>query len=174
MNEEYRVVSDLKTLNTLVNYSISRPEVGDIFFCEEDEKKYIITPGYEEIKESSSPGMSLYDFNKGLIAQMPELADTNKSIAKAEIINWSNIQKNQFYMLYGKEISYFTIFMIDNDNAEINNLGNAVFECLDPLGAIISIEKINQEGFEIWVKDNEKVFCLYLFPYDQGIVRIEG
>ena len=100
---------------------------------------------------------------------------------KIELINnFQDKEKNVFYMLYGKEISYFTIFAYNSVNPELENLGLGVIDCLKNVGNIYSIEKITPEGseesaIEIWVKTaDDLITCLYLFPYDRAIVSIGG
>jgi hypothetical protein len=49
-------------------------------------------------------------------------------------------------------------------------------ECLINVGPVYSIGLTADKGaIEIWVKDTEKdvLTCMYLFPYDNGIVRIK-
>lgn len=105
---------------------------------------------------------------------------------KIELINeFQHKEKNVFYMLYGKEISYFTIFAYNSMTPELENLGIGVIECLKNVGKIYSIEKITppqedaETAIEIWVEaknsENENIItCLYLFPYDRAIVSIGG
>ena len=77
---------------------------------------------------------------------------------------------NIYYMLYGKEISYFTLFrVIDSDY-----FGYEVIECLKNIGAIKAIDFTEtKDAIEIWVEnENDEPTCLYLFPYDNGIVEV--
>jgi hypothetical protein len=77
-------------------------------------------------------------------------------------------------MLYGKEISYFTVFYA-NDNSEegLDNVFSInVTDCLKAFKSVKSIDYTeNKDAIEIWVSDdNDNVTCLYLFPYDNGVV----
>jgi hypothetical protein len=78
-------------------------------------------------------------------------------------------------MLYGKEIGYFTLFHIeDNDENDFTNLGQGVISCLSDIGEIYSIENIEQ-SIEIWIKNkSDAITVLYLFPYDLGVCTIGG
>lgn len=83
---------------------------------------------------------------------------------------------NKCYMLYGKEIGYFTLFMRDSYNWEIETLDLAVMECLANVGPVYSIElTANKDAIEIWVKDTQRdlLTCMYLFPYDNGVVKLK-
>jgi hypothetical protein len=49
--------------------------------------------------------------NKQIITQLPPLVDMEKA---CEVVNaLYGKTENEFYMLYGKEISYFTLFRMD-------------------------------------------------------------
>ena len=72
-------------------------------------------------------------------------------------------------MLYGKEISYFTLFKI----IDSNDFGYEVIECLKNIGIIKAIDFTEtKDAVEIWVENDDGPTCLYLFPYDNGIVEV--
>ena len=87
----------------------------------------------------------------------------------------------KYSLLYGKEINYFTLFVKDK-NWELESLDLGVIECLNNIGTIYSIEYTKEkDAIEIWVEveinsdteESEKLItCMYLFPYDAGIVRV--
>lgn len=129
--------------------------------------------------------LNLYDLNKSIIAQMNPLTQEQLDKRISLINEFQHKEKNVFYMLYGKEISYFTIFAYNSVTPELKNLGIGVIECLKNVGEIYSIEKIippeenAESAVEIWVKtkdqeDKDLMTCLYLFPYDRAIVSIGG
>ena len=128
----------------------------------------------EDMGENTVASISLYDMNKQLILQAGPLPEEQKPIKQAMIINLDRINKNTYYLLYGKEISYFTLFAKERNNAE--TLGSLVLECVQNIGTIYSIELTEDKfAIEIWVQTNpEEVTCLYLFPYDNGIVPFGG
>ena len=122
--------------------------------------------------------ISLYELNRSIIKQQGPL--------KAEIIqskmdilkDFSKSIDNKYYLLYGKEIGYFTLFVKDQ-NWELQSLDLGVIECLTNVGTIYSIEQTkSKEAIEIWIEtksteENEGILtCMYLFPYDSGIVKI--
>ena len=75
-------------------------------------------------------------------------------------------------MLYGKEISYFTLFQIVNNEI---SFGKEVIDCLNNIGQIKAIDMTeNEDAVEIWVylDEDENSTCLYLFPYDAGLVKV--
>ena len=118
--------------------------------------------------------ISLYEINRSIIDQQGPIEEALTSkcdLLKEFIINTNN----KYYMLYGKEIGYFTLFVKDQ-NWEFETIDLAVIECLLNVGTIYSIEYTKtQDAIEIWVKTKEDepiLTCMYLFPYDNGIVKI--
>lgn len=81
---------------------------------------------------------------------------------------------SDYYLLYGKEISYFTLF--ERKENEGLSLGEAVLECLKTFEKVYSYEfKEEEKVIEIWVhnKDNNLATILYLFDYKDGVVYYE-
>ena len=79
---------------------------------------------------------------------------------------------NNYYMLYGKEISYFTVFKI----IEHCLFNYEVIDVIKNVGTVKAIDLTEAaDAIEIWVKDihQDLLTCMYLFPYDGGIVRIK-
>ena len=118
---------------------------------------------------NSNIKLSLYDLNKQLIGQMPKL---NNEELKEKAITISNLHtkyNNNYYMLYGKEISYFTLFKINDPTYFYNE----IVDCLKNIGDIKSIENTKAlDAVECWVQNEDEVTCLYLFPYDSGLVEV--
>lgn len=114
--------------------------------------------------------IKLYEANRSLIEQMGPLAETSDKIILID--NFCQDTHNGYYMLYGKEIGYFTLFL---RSIGTESLGEATINCLENVGPIYSIDLTEpKDAIEIWVKDKEQdlLTCMYLFPYDTGIVRI--
>ena len=72
-------------------------------------------------------------------------------------------------MMYGKEISYFTLFKVN----EPLLFGDTVADCIPNVGTVkaVDITEAN-DAVEIWVINNDEPTCLYLFPYDMGLVEV--
>ena len=119
--------------------------------------------------------IELYELNRSIIEQQGVL-DADVLAEKFELINTFAVDtKNDFYMLYGREINYFTVF-VKHEKWELETLALAVTECLANIGSVYSIElTAEKDAVEIWVKDahQDLLTCMYLFPYDDGIVRIK-
>lgn len=118
--------------------------------------------------------LNLLDINRQIISQLPELTEVSDKIELID--NFSKEQGNTFYMLYGKNISYFTVFMVSLFQS-LETLGTEVINCLRNLGKIKLIEpdSNNPAAIECWIQeDGQEAEVLYLFPYDLGIIYVRG
>lgn len=162
-------MSDLKIKKidpTQIRYT---PTEGELI--QTPEGKYMIwhEDGWNEIKmESSGINMGLYDMNKQIISQLHTLNDFTKAIA--DVRNLHEKYLNEYYMMYGKEISYFTLFKV----CGMNEFGQDVIDCCTNIGAIKAMDLTEAgDAVEIWVQpQDDEPTCLYLFPYDSGIVQV--
>ena len=126
--------------------------------------------GWNTVKsENSGINMGLYEMNKQIISQLPKLTEA-ELFDRDLLINTLHAKfNNEFYMLYGKEISYFTLFRIFDSI----RFGNEVIDCLNNVGDIKAIDFTEaQDAIEIWIQDEDGPTCLYLFPYDSGVVQV--
>ena len=119
--------------------------------------------------ENSGITMGVYDMNKQIIAQMPELTDLTN--AHQAIDKLQETHYDTYFMLYGKEISYFTLFKL----LDSQYFANEVIACLKNIGAIKAIDLTEaNDAVEIWVETENGPTVLYLFPYDNGVVCVTG
>lgn len=145
------------------------PLEGEIMQNAVDGKYYIWhEDNWHEFNMSKSGlEIGLYDMNKQIISQLPAL--TNILEKQKLINNFSVNTKNTYYMLYGKEISYFTLFKIK----EYQYFGAEVVDCLEHIGFIKAIDLTEaNDAIEIWLENEDGPTCLYLFPYDIGVVQV--
>lgn len=147
------------------------PEEGEVVQTPEGEYMIWKDGQWNTIKyEGSDINLALYDMNKQIINQLPDLENLDD---KRLVINGLHKKfENTFYMLYGKEISYFTLFQIVNNEI---SFGKEVVDCLNNIGRIKAIDMTeNEDAVEIWVylDEDENSTCLYLFPYDAGLVKV--
>lgn len=171
-------VSNASILNSLGN----APKRGELAYCEKESQMYIYDNGWQphnvEKANQTIMEMNLYDLNKSIIEQLGAISyeDIDEKIYK--VINNYFIERKDYnyFMLLGKEISYFTVFHRTNrKNPEFKNLGEGVFECLKNVGDIYSVEENDSNAIEIWVNtDVIGMTVLYLFPYDTGVCTIGG
>lgn len=148
------------------------PQDGEIVINTVDDGYYIYKDGnWMKINvENSGLNLGLYDLNKQIIAQLPVLSDFSKAIT--DIRDLHGKYWNKYYMMYGKEISYFTLFEVCGNN----EFGQDVIDCCLNVGVIKAIDMTEaQDAVEIWVQpEDAEPTCLYLFPYDSGIVQVGG
>lgn len=119
--------------------------------------------------EGSNISMGLYDMNKQIIAQLPTLT-TDDLLEKLPLVEeLHNKYNNEYYMLYGKEISYFTLFKLK----EVESFPHEAIDCLQNIGPIKAIDLTeDKDAIEAWVMADDEATCLYLFPYDMGVVVV--
>ena len=119
--------------------------------------------------EGSNISMGLYDMNKQIIAQLPTLT-TNDLLEKLPLVEeLHNKYNNEYYMLYGKEISYFTLFKLK----QVESFPHEAIDCLQNIGPIKAIDLTeDKDAIEAWVMADDDATCLYLFPYDMGVVVV--
>ena len=124
--------------------------------------------------------VSLYELNRQIIKQQGPLEEKDIK-SKMDMLKAFSHTFEKYSLLYGKEINYFTLFVKD-ENWELESLDIGVIECLNNIGTIYSIEYTKEkDAIEIWVEvetntdteENKKLItCMYLFPYDAGIVKV--
>lgn len=124
--------------------------------------------------------VSLYELNRQIIKQQGPLEEKDIK-SKMDMLKAFSHTFEKYSLLYGREINYFTLFVKD-ENWELESLDLGVIECLNNIGTIYSIEYTKEkDAIEIWVEvetntdteESEKLItCMYLFPYDAGIVKV--
>lgn len=149
-----------------INYE---PLEGEIMQNAEDGHYYIWHGSqWNAIKmDKSGFEMGLYDMNKQIISQLPDLTDWDR--VEKLFNEFHNIWNNTYYMMYGKEISYFTVFKV----VESYLFGSTVMDCIPSIGTVKAIDLTEaKDAVEIWVMQDDEATCLYLFPYDMGLVQV--
>lgn len=158
-------IKNLNNLNALQNH-----EENEIVFCEENSKYYTWqeADGWQEVNiKTDGFKMSLYELNQNIINQMPKMT---KEEIKEKL---DDCQKKdcKYFMLLCKEYNYYTIFA--KQALYTNSLKDVLFEIITELGEIYSIEKTEDEAYEIWIKpiEKENPLAFYFFSYDEGVVH---
>lgn len=118
--------------------------------------------------------MNLYDVNKQIFAQLPEINEKEVEEAKNGIKNF--IMKNyygnnsHYFMLLNNEEHDYTLFSIIS-HFSIDTIIKDIFECVRNRGTLKMVEiydddtNMNQIGF--WIDD--KIY--FFFPYDNGVIE---
>lgn len=168
MNAKIKITYRDKDNNIIVN-----PKEGELGYSPETEKLYVYKDGqWELIKGESNLGITMYDLNKQIIAQMGVLEGIPREEAHLRITDMAAVSQNTYFMLLCRDINYYTLFKLDKDNSGLCNIASEVFECAEDIGAIKSVEGVEGGAIEIWVHpvDGDPV-AMYLFPYDAGVIE---
>lgn len=124
-----------------------------------------------------STGMSVYDLNKSIVAK-EKVMDLKDEAAIAELEKqveaWECGVGNEFYLLYGRDIHYVTLFRRTQEGK--TTLLSGLLDALHEVGDVISID-IDTQGdahcIEVWVRTGlSDAELLYLMPYDKGLINL--
>lgn len=121
-------------------------------------------------------GMTEYEINKMIVAQLPSLI-TEKQLSKGkELIK--KFTHNYFpftmghYMLLCNDIHYYTVFEVCDEYEE--KVEDIILECLQNIGVIQQINyNENNTAIECWIKNEKGVFMFLLFSYDWGFITCQ-
>jgi hypothetical protein len=152
---------------------IDNPIEGQSAYSPETKKLYVYNDGeWKMVTGETNLGITMYDLNKQIIAQMGVLEGIPREEAHLRITDMAAVSQNTYFMLLCRDINYYTLFKLDKDNSGLCNIASEVFECAEEIGAIKSAEGVEGGAVEIWVHpvDGDPV-VMYLFPYDQGVVE---
>jgi len=153
--------------------------INDIFWIENEEKAQIVVDkGKKELvftdldmNATVSAGFTIYEMNKNIVSKEPlfDFGDIEKLDMTEKMVNdWLKIHQDEYFLLYGRYIHYFTLFKRTSGMTGIV----PILETVAEIGDLISID-ISEGALEIWVRtENDPAILLYLLPYDAGLVEI--
>lgn len=164
---------------------------GEIFYVSMDHAAYCVAgvdldkKGHtrvviKKLDETAtiSTGMTIYDMNKNIVSREPLLDwedEENIKALAARLCEWFNEDGDSYYLMYGRDIHYVTLF----NSYTTHDKSNFLYELkgiLGEVGDIISLDFDTLEGehcVEIWVRTpNSPAELLYLMPYDKGVIEI--
>lgn len=120
----------------------------------------------EDIKVNGGINLSLYEMNKQVISQLPEIED----IAVLTPIRKYKNKDGKYFMLLCRDLNYYTLFVIDLESDV--RIEQEVLECLKELGTIKSVEEFEDKNLvEIWVQpEGSDPVVMYFFNYDRGVI----
>lgn len=180
-NKKFVFRGSVPSLSVLESIPI-KPEEGEVVISQDTNSIYVFNNSEwvllsdnniaDQNKHSdNNDEINLYDLNKSIIGQFDSIKDFAESI---NLINNFQIKTPaSFYLLYGKDLSYFTIFSTIIDIPNKKTLGENVIECLLNISSDIKDISEDQDSIEIWLKTSDNnIHCLYLFKCDQIIVPI--
>ena len=123
--------------------------------------------------EACMEGLSLYELNKNIIANLPLKTTIDEMTEMRQTIDdFCETLATTNFMLLCRDISYFTVFQKQKIRPEFGTLGCAVLECAQDVGKIICTDLTEaHDAIEIWVRtENNDNLCMYLFDCDKMIV----
>lgn len=168
------MIEAVKTYNDLpVN-----PEDGRTIFVEELGKvfRYVNNEWTEEKENENAPTaqLTLYELNRQMVSQLPNFEESQWEGAEKVFADWTDPKKNEYFLLYGREINYFTLFKRNEYNSTNEKLFDCVKECFKHIGPVKAFDVTEDEdAVEIWAEYEGVTTCLYLFEYDDGVIPCE-
>jgi hypothetical protein len=127
---------------------------------------------------------SLYDLNKQVISQLPEMPQEQIQEQLIQIQKWFSNSKEKYFMLLCREKSDYTLFNFNGKKIPdifpefINKMSkHAIKEletCIKNRGILMSINKARVDAWEIWIKDffNKEINMYMLFECDQMVIEV--
>lgn len=117
---------------------------------------------------------TLYDFNKNLIQQQPDLTAEQIKEKRKVVEDFIREKNNRYYMLLCNDRKDFTVFtLLDGEDKSATAAYEMVNECLIPRGIIKDIDLTqHKDAIEIWMLIDDEIYCYYFFPYDNAIVEV--
>lgn len=164
-------VKDIKSRDALVNH-----EDEEICYCEAENKYFVWKDGWKETTiQPADIGEIKVNYRDLVVNTISNFEPfTLENIEKHQVLinSWDEFQHRDFYMLYARELDYFTLLQrVPADGSKC--LGREVLDCLQMLGSIIYVEDFTEEDDRIifWIKtDKGLVTEAYLFDYTEGVV----
>jgi len=124
---------------------------------------------------------TLYDLNKQIISQLPEMPQEQIQEQLFKIKEWIAASDTNYIMLLCREKADYTLFhfcgrrMVISWEKDIpSNTIKALEECIKNRGILMSINKATEDAWEIWIKDffDKEIHMYMLFECGQMVIEI--
>lgn len=163
--------------NEKVLFALPRTPVdGELAMCSDTQQAYVGKGGsWKRVDAKSSVNVSLYDINKSTMSQMKPL-NLKKRLEAVETIKefCGGATSDNYFMLLCRDLNYYTIFPVRNNNANSQAVGSAVLACAEDMGQIVDVEyNADTNSIEIWIKTKDDAYCMFFFDYTAGIVPVK-
>ena len=163
--------------NKQVLFALPRtPQDNELAVCEDTQQAYVGKNGkWEPMDAKSEIKVNLYEINKTAMAQMKPL-NFKQRLEAVNVIDefCGGATSDNYYMLLCKDLNYYTIFTVRNNNIGSTPIASTVLKCAENMGQIVSVEKNNDmNSIEIWVKDKNDAYCMIFFDYTAGVVPVK-
>lgn len=112
---------------------------------------------------------NLYDFNKQAMNNEHPLDPIEFNIKTNNLISDIYNRKSKFWMLLNNERKDYTVFIVLTEAGTLDEFR----ETLQNRGEILSIDKQEDNNYEIWIRDiiTKENFVYYFFDYSFGIIK---
>ena len=128
-------------------------------------------------KESEVALGNLYDMNKQMMAQEPELSEETLLEKGGLLADWIRTHSaQQYFMMLCHERRDYTVFnirprMVGVSINQINSMVGDVIECLQNRGTLIGMDLQDDGAWEFWIRDEDECSAFYLFPYGAAVLE---
>ena len=138
----------------------------------------------KEKKDKKIEVASLYDLNKQVISQLPEMPQNKIQEQLAQIEKWFSKKEGKYFILLCREKSDYTLFNFNGKEIPdvfpefINKMSRKAIEeletCIKNRGILMSINKASEDAWELWIKDffNKEINMYMLFECGQMVIEI--
>jgi hypothetical protein len=170
---EFNTFSELEKYSSKMNTF----RVGEKVFVKEENTCYQLDENNEwqpmKAVEINS-GATIFEIKKSVLEELGPLNTEELSQIKPVLAEFRTRIKQNFYMLFCKDIAYITLFRAVLDIKE--TFEEEAFNIITSLGEIYDIGFTSDEqALEIYIKPaNDEIRCFLLFGYDAGIVDFRG
>jgi len=127
---------------------------------------------------------TLYDLNKQVISQLPEMPQEQIQEQLVKIQKWFVESNGKYFMLLCREKADYTLFNFNGKDIPdvflefIEKMSikaiKELEECIKNRGILMSINRAPVDAWEIWIKDffNKEVHMYMLFECDPMVIEI--
>lgn len=122
-------------------------------------------------------GINLYEFNKQAMKNENPMDPILLNNRLKEVAEELRCNPDSYWMLLNNERKDYTVFHIKKENLIIKWLTNALAsdlkEALQNRGQVLSVDKLEDDNYEIWIRDQitEENFVYYLFDYTKAVLE---
>ena len=165
-------VKNIKFRDALMNH-----EEGETVYCEEEKQCFVWQNGkYQPVSSTvDTAGEIKVNYRDLVISALSSFEPfTEDQVKRYQVLinEWDSFQHHNYYMLYARELDYFTL-LARGDNDGLRCLGKEIFLCVESVGSPIYVEDFTEEDNRIiiWIKTPDgKITEMYLFDYTEGVV----
>lgn len=128
----------------------------------------------EEEKHHTVLG-TVYDYNKSAYENVIPLDKIMLNLSRKYVAEFIKRTKNKYYMLLNKENADYTVFTINTNNEKkIYEAAQILIdECIYNRGKALDISSTeDRTAIEIWLRNDNGIYCYYFFPYDAAIIEV--